>query len=81
MFAANHPGRNQPAADASPAQPPQPGLTPQCLKEIEACHARNCRAVGQKTREKKQSNKQLESDQYINILSIVRGDAVNNQYQ
>ena len=29
MFAANHPGRNQPAADASPAQPPQPGLTPQ----------------------------------------------------
>ena len=51
MFAANHPGRNQPAADASPAQPPQSGLTPQCLKEIEACHARNCRVDGQKTRE------------------------------
>ena len=34
-----------------------------------------------KPAEKKQSNKQLESDQYINILSIVRGDAVNNQYQ
>ena len=50
MFAATAltiPGRNQPAADASPAQPPQPGLTPQCLKEIEACHARNCRAVSQ----------------------------------
>ena len=34
-----------------------------------------------KPAKKKQSNKQLESDQYINILSIVRGGAVNNQYQ